>query len=249
VVIAVTGLVQAIDRHGSQRVNGALAFALFSVAALVHASWLLRRTPGGLEHLKIGKVDIDEAEMPAFLLTHPAWWKVMIFAPLLAFGLWGATVAATSRGDSSEGARIVGLVVPILFGGFGLMGLATIRRPQGIALTRSGLVYLTIRRPKLIAWDSISEVGRRRLKLDFILQQQLVGISLKSAEGSDGAGRLERLNRRLSGWDHTLPARWLDIDPDVLERVLRRYVMEPDARRTIGSASGLEQLRAAVIAS
>jgi hypothetical protein len=243
--LAVSGLVGAILGHGPARVRAATGFLLFGVAGISYGILLLRRPPIGLAGVTIGWVEIDQTEEPAFLLTYPTAWGVALFVPLLMFA-GAAVVAATSMGPGAGGARTALIAAAVFFGGIGILGLWGLAyRPQGLALTRSGPALLSLRRPRVFYWDSISEVDTRRQRFDVVLHMAWVGIRFGPAE-EPTRPRSQRLSRRLFGWDVFLPASWLEIDPVVLERVLRHYVEHPDSRRTIGAVSGLKELGDAV---
>ena len=245
--LAGAGLVRLLFGHGNQRAGGATGLLIFGTGAVTLLLWR-SRPRAGLERVQLADVAIEGQAVRGFVLSFSSLWFIFMLgggvalsAALLLLGLFPET---SRSGSASDGfARIIG------FGGAALFGTATLaavwltlRRRHAVALTPAGLVFPSRLRSRLIPWTAIDEVSSYT---KFFMD--LVGIRLMPDVTYDGepvVRRIHRFNRRLSGWDLSLPASFLGIDPNILAGLLRRFVATPDARATIGTARGLAELGA-----
>jgi hypothetical protein len=219
-------------------VPGLVAVVLFFGAGMVLVR--PRRRPARLD---LARLSIDGADMPAFLARYDRLGRAAVPAGAIGAAIIGVLILVEAGLPA-----IVWVCAAVLCGlaATALLVAAVSGWRSYVALVPSGLHVPGPRRAAFVPWDSVE---RAFLQLTYTRggAEPFVAVSVSdpAAIRLSTAGRLLRLANRRFGADLFFPARVLAVEPELLVHAIEVYRSSPERREEIGTAEGLERLRAA----
>jgi hypothetical protein len=240
VLLLATGLALAASTDGDDRTVWLLCVAPLGVAALAAAA---HRPPSrqDLSGVVAGSVVARGQALQGTLVTASRRGGVAGLVGCAAFAVAGVGFVTVPEelGPDVGAIRVLGVVCVVLFGGVGLVGVASLARgsggvflaPEGIANGSGGT---------FVPWSGIVDVVVLSVRGTEMLGLRVASSSV--VRTSPWARWLLPLNRR-AGADVAFPFSLASADGDLLAAVVRRLLDHPEDRAWLASPGGAEALR------